>query len=166
MYVVRLTYPQPTHFLPPHMIERCWLLHLKDSLALSNQRLLTKGLISFFWTRRLGFWTNKTMSDEARRKKRGPAAGTTYNNNKRKKDWFIACETYDQLSTKVTMREFLRSAQSGSHFSGTDSKVVRKLQWMIHNWICIEDEEEVKNLRKMSRQSSSEQGGVLEVKSI
>jgi DDE superfamily endonuclease/Tc5 transposase DNA-binding domain len=64
------------------------------------------------------------MSDEARRKKRGPAAGTTYNNNKRKKDWFIACETYDQLSTKVTMREFLRSAQSGSNFSGTDSEVV------------------------------------------
>jgi hypothetical protein len=66
------------------------------------------------------------MSDEARGKKRGPAAGTTYDNDKRKKDRFITCETYDQLSTnsKVTMREFLWSAQSGSNFSGTDSEVI------------------------------------------
>ena len=64
------------------------------------------------------------MSDEARGKKRGPVAGTTYNYTKSKKDWFIVCQTYDQLATQVTVREFLRSADSGSNFSGTNSEVV------------------------------------------
>jgi hypothetical protein len=65
-----------------------------------------------------------TMSDAAKGKKRRPAAVTKYKNIRSKKDWFIVCQTYDQLASKANVRTFLQSAESGTNFSGTNSEVV------------------------------------------
>ena len=40
------------------------------------------------------------------------------------KDWYDACQTHERLSSKVKVKDFLKSAESGPKFSGTDSKAV------------------------------------------
>jgi DDE superfamily endonuclease/Tc5 transposase DNA-binding domain len=66
------------------------------------------------------------MSDEQKSsKKRGPVEGAKYNPNKKTlTDWYNACKAYHELTTKVKVLDFLRSADSGPNFFGTDSEKV------------------------------------------
>ena len=51
-------------------------------------------------------------------------AGAKYNTEKTINDWYDACQAYERLTSKVKVKEFLLSAESGPNFSGTDSEAV------------------------------------------
>jgi hypothetical protein len=66
-----------------------------------------------------------SQEKESGKKRSGPASGTKYNSIKKTlNEWYNVCKAYDELTTKVTMTQFLESKDSGPNFSGTHSEKV------------------------------------------
>jgi DDE superfamily endonuclease/Tc5 transposase DNA-binding domain len=57
-------------------------------------------------------------------RKRGPSSGAKYDTDKTLNDWYGVCQAYNSLSTKVSVKAWLQSTESGPKFSGTTSEVV------------------------------------------
>ena len=65
---------------------------------------------------------NEKAQGEKKRGQRGPEAGVKYDTTKTNNDWFQVCQAYSRLSRKVSVPKFLKSAESGPKFSGTQSE--------------------------------------------